>query len=110
MKNDPLEKLIKESGLQTSVEFTEVTMARLDRLVERRLKYKLYLLIAFILLFFVGMAVLLIYSGFQIAAFGVTLNLPKIVTVIGISLIPSLIIMHLYSLIGLDESFGKISM
>lgn len=109
MKNDPFKKLISESGLQTSAEFTDFTMAKVDSLVNQRLKHKLYLLIAFIILFFVGMAVLLIYSGFQVTAFGVILNLPKILTVIGISLAPSLFILHLYSLIRLGDSFGRIS-
>ena len=100
MKNDPIRRLIKESGLETSEEFVDLTMEKLDQRIQQRMKVKLYLLISATVLLFMGMVVFLAYSGYTVNVFGLNLILPKIGTMVGISLVGFFVISYLQMMLN----------
>ncbi|MEL7122851.1 MAG: hypothetical protein AAFO07_25615, partial [Bacteroidota bacterium] len=95
MKEDPIKRLVKESGLTTSPDFADSTMERLAQRMQRKYQVKLYLLIALVAFISILGVVVLINSGFRVDVFGKTIGLPKVITMIGMSLVCYLSIMHL---------------
>ncbi|MCB0853515.1 MAG: hypothetical protein KDD63_14915 [Bacteroidetes bacterium] len=95
MKNDPIRRFVKESGLETSEEFVDLTMNRLDKQLQHRMKMKLYLLMAASVLLFTGVVGFLMYSGYSVQAFGLHFILPKIGSMIVISLIGFFVVFYL---------------
>ena len=103
MKEDPIKKLIQESKLETSVDFTDRTMDLLERRIQRGIKIKLYLLLSFVTVFFSIIAFTLIQSGFKVDVFGLIILLPKVATMVVISLIGYFVFSHLSLLIQFHQ-------
>ena len=105
MKNDPIAKLVKESKLETSDAFTELMMDKLDQQLEKRMRIRLYLLITGVAIFFASTTFILITSSFTIPAFGLQIQLPKMLTMLSITMGGFLAVMHLLKLVGI--SYGR---
>ena len=97
---DPIKDLIKESRLETSTWFTQKTMDELDRRIQQKMKRRLYLLIIAVVLLFVVAAYALASAGFKINAFGLLIPLPKLLTMVFISLVSYICILHLFLLLN----------
>ncbi len=104
MKKDPIAKLVKGSKLETSDAFTELMMDKLDQQLERRMRVRLYLLICGIAVFFAITTFVLITSGFTIPAFGLKIQLPKMITMLTITVGGFLAVLHLLKLVGISSS------
>ncbi|MEM8900609.1 MAG: hypothetical protein AAGC85_21010 [Bacteroidota bacterium] len=104
MKKDPITKLVKESKLETSDAFTELMMEKLDQQLEKKMRLKLYLLITGIAAFFAITTFVLITSGFTIPAFGLKIQLPKIFSMLIVTMGSFLAVLHLLKLVGISSS------
>ncbi len=98
MKNDTIQDLIRESRLKTSDGFTDELMEALDRQIQQKMNTRLYALIAGAGLLFCIVVYALIISGFRIEAFGLSINLPKVLTMLGITIVGYITISHLITL------------
>jgi len=98
MKDESIKRLLQASQLQPSEDFTSQLMHELDRQIARKMRVKLYLLMAGISVFFVGIALALIASGFSFRAFGVGGALPKVGTMMGLSVLAFLLLNYVSSL------------
>lgn len=103
MKNDPIAKLVKESKLETSDAFTELMMGKLEQQLERRMRLRLYLLITGVAVFFAITTFVLITSGFTVPAFGLKIQLPKMFTMLAITMGGFLAVLHLLKLVGISN-------
>lgn len=103
MKKDPIAQLVKESGLKTSPGFTDLTMEKLDRRIQLRIKIKLGLLMTAVVLLGIFVAYRLISAQFSIVVFGLLVELPKIVTMVGISMTCYLMVLHLNMLVRMNS-------
>ncbi|MCR9253219.1 MAG: hypothetical protein NXI20_22590 [bacterium] len=95
MKKDIIEDLLKESRLETSDDFSIETMRKLDEVLSRRMKVRLYLLMSFVSLVLVAFVVFLIYTGFEIKMFGEIIALPKVASMVIVSILSYLVLGHL---------------
>lgn len=95
MKKDIIEDLLKESRLETSDDFLIETMSKLDEVLSKRMKVRLYLLMSFVSLVLVAFVVFLIYTGFEIKMFGEIIALPKVASMVVISILSYLVLGHL---------------
>lgn len=109
MKKDPIAKLVKESKLETSGAFTELMMDKLEQQLERRMRLRLYLLITGIAVFFAITTFVLITSGFMIPAFGLKIQLPKMFTMLTVTMGGFLAVLHLLKLVGISNSRDEIA-
>jgi len=96
---DQIEKLLKESKVETSHDFTDQLMNKLDRKLERKMRLGLYLLMAFVLTFFGAIVFMWIQSGYQISAFGLSVAIPKTGPILTLSLLAFLVVMHVRNLV-----------
>ena len=103
MKEDPIKSLVKKSGLKTSPDFTDLTMERLAHQMQRKYQIKLYILITLVVFISIMGVVVLITSGFRVDIFGKTIDLPRVVTMIGMSMLCYLSVMHLNILAKISE-------
>lgn len=103
MKEDSIKRLMKKSRLETSQGFTDAVTEELDRRVQQKMKRHLYLLISVIVLFFVAVIFALISLEFRLDVFGLIVSLPKIMTMVVVSLTGYFIILHLFTLINLGN-------
>ncbi|MEL6194430.1 MAG: hypothetical protein AAFR66_20390 [Bacteroidota bacterium] len=104
MKKDPIAKLVKESKLETSDAFTELMMDKLEQQLEKKMRLKLYLLITGVAVFFAITTFILITSSFTIPAFGLKIQLPKMFTMLTITMGGFLAVLHLLKLVGISSS------
>ncbi len=109
MKKDNIEDLLKESRLETSDDFSIETMRKLDEVLSRRMKVRLYLLMSFVSLILVAFVGFLIYTGFEISMFGEIIALPKVASMVVFSILGFLILNHLVILKNPFHEKGKSS-
>lgn len=103
MKEDSIKRLMKASKLETSKEFTNLVAEKLDQHLQRRMKFRLYGLIFGVFILFSAMTFSLIASGFSLYAFGIILPLPRIATMVFISMTAYMLVLHLMTLLRLGE-------
>lgn len=99
MKEDPIEKLLKESIVKTSDEFTDELMGKLVIKQMLKVRSRLYILIASVIACLGGGTYLMIRFGGQLKAFGLSFELPKIAPLVVIGFIGLVVLMHLSNLI-----------
>lgn len=102
-KKDPIAALLKESKLETSATFTMQTLDKFDEKMYRRMRRRLYLLIASVGVFVLWTVFLLISSDFKVKTFGLMVQLPKVLMMLVISLISYFAIFHLLLLASLGR-------
>lgn len=98
MKEDPIERLIKESRLETSRGFTDRMMERIEARLQRKLRTRLYLMVVSVVVLCLAGAWALIVSGYRIPVFGLLVSLPKTFTIIGLGMTSCLTLLHLFLL------------
>ncbi len=100
MKEDPIKHLIKASGVETSTDFTQKTIEKMEQRIQGKIKLRIYLLIVVVTLLFMVVGWALVRTGFTVALFGVLVGLPKVITIVLISLLAFLTHSHLLRLLG----------
>lgn len=85
MTNDPLEKLIKESQIETSAGFTDLLFEKYQQGLIRKARIRLYMMVLSIVLLFGLSASILIIADFKLMAFGEVIRFSKFGVMIGIS-------------------------
>ena len=103
MKDESIRRLLQSSQLEPSEDFRSQLMEAFDRKVAQKMRLKLYLLMAGITVFFLGIALALVISGFSFQAFGWAGSLPKIGTIIGISILGFLLLSYSSFLLRLGK-------
>lgn len=108
VKQDPLAKLMKQSLLETSSTFTDDTIKKLQKEQSIRLRIRLYLLILFVSVMLVISIGMILYTGFQIHVFGWSIQLPKLTTMLSMSVTGYLLIMYLFTLLKCQSAHYNI--
>ena len=101
MKNDPIERLIKESQPKMSEGFTHSVMNRIERRLEKRMKFKVYLLVSAVIVYLIFTFYVLYSSGFTATAFGFEFVLPKVLTVLTLMSVGYFVMGHLIMILKL---------
>lgn len=104
MKEDTIKRLLQESKLNTSEGFTDQTMEEIQRRIQHKIRLQLYWLISAIAFLFCLLVFLLISSNFEINTFGIVISLPKILSMLVISMIGYFSILHIANLLRLGSS------
>ena len=92
---DPIKDLIQDSGLEPSEGFSEATMDRLEHRLLARMQWKLHTLIAAVVGFIALVMWNLLSSGFQVKAFGNVIGVPRVLTMVVLSLGTCFVVGHL---------------
>jgi len=95
MKEESIKKLLQDAEWETSDDFTLNLMEVLALRLQRRVRVRLHLLAGGCLLFMVGLVCAFVFGGFEIPAFGTTIILPKAGVMVSVSVVGTLLMLHL---------------
>ena len=99
MKEDAIGKLLKESVIKTSDGFADELMKKHMTRQLQKMRQKLFALAGAVIACFGTGAWVLYRSGFQIDAFGVSLELPELGPLIIMGIVGCLTLLHLSNLL-----------
>ena len=96
MNKDSIKELLHEAQLKTRDDFTQRTVDRLELRLQKRMRLRLYFLMAGTVLFFAVLIIVLIAKGFIITLFGLLVHVPKLPVFVGFSMIGAFLSLFLY--------------
>ena len=103
MKEERIANLLKESMLKTSDGFTDQLITKIVTRQLQRMRLKLIVLVGVVIACFDIGAWVLFKFGFQIDAFGISLELPEIGSLVIMGVVGSMTLLHLSNLLRMTS-------